>query len=161
MDLDSVLKKIGEFGPFQKRLYFLLCLVSIPAAFHNLGYVFWAARPDHWCALPDLVSPDVARLNQSEQIALSIPSEGEEDLLSKCLIYDLNYANLSDEDIREAVGRKNRSESTRSCSQWNYDTSQYKSTIVTEVSLTWHRPRIDLISLRVNAQGALKINLFL
>lgn len=52
MGYDEILEKTGEFGRYQRRVYFLLCLVGFPAAFHNLGYVFWAAKPDHWCDVP-------------------------------------------------------------------------------------------------------------
>ena len=49
MEYDSVLKKIGEFGKFQKQVCFTVCLISFPSLFNGLGYVFWAARLDHWC----------------------------------------------------------------------------------------------------------------
>jgi len=53
--LDDVFKSIGQFGPYQRRVVFLLALVSFSTAFNNLGYVFWAARPSfHYC----LPSPD-------------------------------------------------------------------------------------------------------
>ena len=73
MEFDVLLTKIGEFGAYQQYQYFFLCLVGIPAAFHNLGYVFWAARPDHWCAPPLHTSPAVQNQSQEAWKQLAIP----------------------------------------------------------------------------------------
>jgi len=50
--LDEVYAVIGEFGAFQKRIVIVIAFVSFSTAFNNLGYVFWAARPDFHC-VPD------------------------------------------------------------------------------------------------------------
>lgn len=49
MEFDHVLKIVGEFGPHQKRLYFLLCLSIVPAAIQLLLLVFIAAEPTWVC----------------------------------------------------------------------------------------------------------------
>ena len=37
---DDVLKQIGQFGRYQKRIYFLLFLPTIFCAMHKLAWVF-------------------------------------------------------------------------------------------------------------------------
>lgn len=47
MSYDDVLKRLGEFGPYQRKIYFLLCIAVIPCAFHKLANVFLNAVPDY------------------------------------------------------------------------------------------------------------------
>lgn len=42
MDLDDILKEIGEFGKFQSFNYFLLCLPIIFCASNSLSFIFTA-----------------------------------------------------------------------------------------------------------------------
>lgn len=49
MEFDHVLRIIGEFGPHQRRLYVLLNLSLIPAAFQLLLQVFAGAEPSWSC----------------------------------------------------------------------------------------------------------------
>lgn len=49
MEFDHVLRIIGEFGPHQRRLYALLNLSLIPAAFQLLLQVFVGAEPSWVC----------------------------------------------------------------------------------------------------------------
>lgn len=52
MAYDDVLMQLGEFGKYQRRIYFLLCLPAISCAFHKLVGVFLQARVPHRCRLP-------------------------------------------------------------------------------------------------------------
>ena len=45
-----MLRIVGEFGPHQRKLYVLLSLSIIPAAFQMLIHVFVGARPDWSCS---------------------------------------------------------------------------------------------------------------
>lgn len=47
MDVDSTFEIVGEFGPYQKRIYFLLCLMPFMTSFHTLLSSFILATPDH------------------------------------------------------------------------------------------------------------------
>ena len=47
MKFDDVVVAITPFGPYQKRTYFLVCLIGIPAALHTMVTVFIMATPDH------------------------------------------------------------------------------------------------------------------
>ena len=47
VDIDNVLEAIGEFGWYQKKTYFLLCLPVIFVGAANLSYTFIAAEPEY------------------------------------------------------------------------------------------------------------------
>ncbi|XP_077367185.1 solute carrier family 22 member 2 [Festucalex cinctus] len=46
---DDILEEVGKFGRCQKRIFALLCLVSMPWAGVYVGIVFQGFTPDHWC----------------------------------------------------------------------------------------------------------------
>lgn len=47
MKFDDVLLKLGEFGPYQKRLYFLLCIPAISVGCYMLNLVIILETPNH------------------------------------------------------------------------------------------------------------------
>ena len=49
---DDVLKELGQFGPYQRKIYFLLFLPTIFSAMHKLSWVFLGAKVSHRCRLP-------------------------------------------------------------------------------------------------------------
>nr|XP_032803464.1 solute carrier family 22 member 1-like [Petromyzon marinus] len=51
-DFDSLLQGIGEFGPFQHRVFAMLCLPCTLFAFQYLNIVFLGQVPEHRCRLP-------------------------------------------------------------------------------------------------------------
>ena len=89
MEFDEVLQHIGDFGKYQKIVYFTACLTSLSGAINNLGIVFLAGTPDHWCAIPELnnlsLSKDVLR-------NLTIPRKNGDGVGSymRCSMYDAN-----------------------------------------------------------------------
>ncbi|KAK2855939.1 hypothetical protein Q5P01_004674 [Channa striata] len=50
---DDVLEEAGKFGHFQKRIFALLCVSSLPFAGAYVGIVFQGFTPDHWCRDPE------------------------------------------------------------------------------------------------------------
>ena len=48
-EYDQLLTTIGEFGRFQKTTFLKVTIVYVVGAFNTMGYLFWGARPDHWC----------------------------------------------------------------------------------------------------------------
>ena len=48
MKFDEILTNhLGEFGAYQKKIYFLLCLPSISAGFHMVVSVFLLGTPKY------------------------------------------------------------------------------------------------------------------
>nr|XP_046229345.1 solute carrier family 22 member 2-like isoform X2 [Scatophagus argus] len=46
---DDLLEEAGTFGRCQKRIFALLCLLSVPFSGVYVGIVFQGFTPDHWC----------------------------------------------------------------------------------------------------------------
>ncbi|XP_075869145.1 solute carrier family 22 member 2-like [Nelusetta ayraudi] len=49
---DELLEDVGSFGRCQKRIFGLLCLLSLPFAGVYVGIVFQGYSPGHWCRQP-------------------------------------------------------------------------------------------------------------
>ena len=77
---DDIYKLIGEFGKFQKRVVFIVAFISFSTAFNNLGYVFWAARPDFHCVPDDRVMTLVASRSAGD-VGRSKSTRHEDELL--------------------------------------------------------------------------------
>ena len=55
MDLDAILPDVGEFGSYQQLLlWFVLLPGVLPCGFHAYNQLFMAAKPEHWCHVPQL-----------------------------------------------------------------------------------------------------------
>ncbi|XP_047243471.1 solute carrier family 22 member 2-like [Girardinichthys multiradiatus] len=46
---DDLLEEVGSFGRCQKRIFAMLCLLSVPFSGVYVGIVFQGFTPDHWC----------------------------------------------------------------------------------------------------------------
>ena len=55
LEFDDVLKSVGEFGLWQKALFFLTCtFVIIPSAFLVTSVIFVSGTPKFQCTTPDI-----------------------------------------------------------------------------------------------------------
>ncbi|KAJ8870532.1 hypothetical protein PR048_029555 [Dryococelus australis] len=124
---DEVFKYLGEFGRYQKRLYFMLCLPAIVSALHKLGGVFLQAKAAHRCRLPG----DDSHANYtlpSNIMNMSYPWDVGEKYWSSCLVLDANFTG----DYYKNNIPANRSEA---CDSWVYDRTLYSSSTVMEFDL--------------------------
>lgn len=46
---DDLLEEAGSFGRCQKRIFAMLCFLSLPFSGVYVGIVFQGFTPDHWC----------------------------------------------------------------------------------------------------------------
>ncbi|XP_072036718.1 organic cation transporter protein-like [Amphiura filiformis] len=156
MQFDQILDLLGPFGPYQKRVYFLLCLISIPGAWHKLGQVFLGGSVDHWCATPELdyVNCTYWDLDQSQcadaKRDTAIPTD-EEGSYESCLKYNLTgvlfYPGINTTDFTNQ---------TQSCDAgWAYDDSQYESTIITDFNLVCDKNGLSNVAQSVFFAGNL------
>ncbi|KAH8332812.1 hypothetical protein KR074_011293 [Drosophila pseudoananassae] len=134
MGYDDVITHLGEFGRYQKRIYYLLCLPAIVCAFHKLAGVFLLAKPDFRCALPFEGSNSSYELPQNLW-NLSYP-QGE-----VCEIYDVEY---SEAYLNGSIPRSTNQ--TRSCSAYVYDRSKYLNSAVTEWDMVCDRSLLSATS---------------
>lgn len=139
IDFDAVLDVLGAEGRYQTVLYYLLCIpATVPAAFVAFNQVFLSATPDHWCAVDTL-----SNLTVEQRKDLAIPKiDGK---FSKCTMYQVDYTQELIDDLDDVIATNRSLWPTGPClNGWEYDSTQYDSTLVTEMSLvcdnSWKPP---------------------
>ncbi|XP_039339817.1 solute carrier family 22 member 4 isoform X2 [Mauremys reevesii] len=141
-DYDELISFLGEWGPFQRLIFFLLSASIIPNGFNGMSAVFLAGTPEHRCRLPP--SANLSR----EWLNASIPRElqGGREGPSRCRRYRLeSLANFSALGLQP--GRDvdlSQLEQEKCLDGWEYSRELYLSTIVTEWNLVceddWKTP---------------------
>ena len=138
MHFDSVLGIVGEFGRFQKCIVALKTYAVFPVVWLLMGEVFLAAVPKHHCSIHGLEHLNISR---DILLNLTLPMEEKDGSLtrSQCRRYDMDYGNMTTEGayqmLRELQIKNASLPPTVGCDTWDYDRSQYKTSIVTEVSI--------------------------
>uniref|UniRef100_F7BZ53 Solute carrier family 22 member 13 n=1 Tax=Xenopus tropicalis TaxID=8364 RepID=F7BZ53_XENTR len=146
-DFAEILKNVGEFGRFQKQLVVVLSLLSFLNAFHMFSQVFMEIPVPHRCDSRWilLINPN---LTEAERLNYTIPRDGRGQY-EQCLMYSPVQWDM--ESI-EKFGLN----STGPCQDgWEYDTSEQKSTLVTQFDLVCHRREQTGISQSVYMSGLL------
>ncbi|XP_063780891.1 solute carrier family 22 member 13-like [Pseudophryne corroboree] len=136
-DFGEILKHVGEFGRFQKRLVFILCFLSFFNTFHLFGQVFMGISVPHHCNT-DWILEKAPNLTEDVQLNLTIPRNSHGSY-EQCLMYT-----PEDWDI-ELIERYGLNVTGVCQNGWVYDTSQQKLTLVTEFNLVCNRKeQIDI-----------------
>ncbi|XP_077329412.1 organic cation/carnitine transporter 2-like [Lithobates pipiens] len=132
-DYDEATSFLGEWGPFQLTIFFLLSASIIPNGFTGLSAVFLAATPEHRCHVPDNANLSLAWRN------VSIPWEEKDGALvqSRCWRYKLDtLRNLSDVGLLPGLHiNVSKLEKEKCLDGWEYDKDIYHSTVITEWDL--------------------------
>lgn len=132
MGFEELLAQVGGFGPFQLRNMVLLALPRVLLAMHFLLPNYLAAVPAHHCALP---GTHVNFSHQDTWLEAYLPRELD-GTLSSCLHFTHPQA-LPNTTLRaegQSPGELQGEPATVPCSQgWEYDRSEFSSTIATEV----------------------------
>ncbi|XP_040912517.1 solute carrier family 22 member 5-like [Toxotes jaculatrix] len=151
---------LGTWGPFQRKVFFLLCLATVPCGYNSLCVIFLLATPTHHCHIP-------AHVNLSQEwIQASIPVQqvdGKPER-SSCSRYELDHLqNLSAMGASLSLGQNQNlsilgespevllsSLKQEGCKDgWTYSTEDYQSTVVTEFNLVcndqWKQPLTSLV----------------
>ncbi|XP_074865883.1 solute carrier family 22 member 4 [Carettochelys insculpta] len=141
-DYDELIGFLGEWGPFQRLVFFLLSASIVPNGFNGMSAVFLAGVPEHRCRLPP-----GANLSR-EWLNASIPREvqGGREGPSRCRRYRLaalaNFSALGLQPGRDVD--LSRLEQEKCLDGWEYSRELYRSTIVTEWNLVcdddWKTP---------------------
>ncbi|KAM8764990.1 organic cation/carnitine transporter 2 isoform 2-T2 [Rhynchonycteris naso] len=141
-DYDEVTAFLGEWGPFQRLIFFLLSASIIPNGFNGLSAVFLTAAPEHRCRVPDTANLSSAWRNHSVPLRLQ---DGRE-VPHSCRRYRLaaisNFSALGLEPGRDIDLEQVEQESC--LDGWEFSQKIYLSTIVTEWNLVcendWKAP---------------------
>ncbi|XP_014270701.1 organic cation transporter protein isoform X2 [Halyomorpha halys] len=134
---DAVSQCIGEFGRWQLLMTFLLALFNFPCTFHIFALTFEAAPEDFRCAKPSYSS-----LTQEQWLNVSTVTGivGGKLQIDGCRIKNLDYRLSYEELLRTEPN------DTRPCSSWDYDTSQFGETIITEWNLVCEQSQLSNIA---------------
>ncbi|XP_072036910.1 organic cation transporter protein-like [Amphiura filiformis] len=138
-NFDVLLSHLGEFGRYQRRVYYLVCLMTLVGTWHTLVQVFLAGTTDHWCHVPEIQSSDCQEWNLTDAKCqevtkdIGIPAIGDVtdvDQYAQCERY-----NLTDVEVYPGIDLSNSTQTIPCNSGWVYGTSQYKSTIISDFNL--------------------------
>ncbi|CAH1251990.1 SLC22A5 [Branchiostoma lanceolatum] len=139
VNYDLAMEYLGGFGPWQKRVFFLICLPIGINAFQTFLIVFLAVEPDFHCRVPK-ASFSGLNATPAELLNVTIPWElkDEEWKRSQCKRYSYDRfrttLNTTYRDFVEAHPAANRTQIP--CDQgYEYDTSEYKSTVTMDWDL--------------------------
>uniref|UniRef100_A0A3P9JMD9 Solute carrier family 22 member 3 n=1 Tax=Oryzias latipes TaxID=8090 RepID=A0A3P9JMD9_ORYLA len=149
---DDLLEEAGAFGRCQKRIFALLCLVSLPFAGVYVGIVFQGFTPDHWCRDPALAERRLAcgwSLADSRRLAAPLVNVSGELQRSSCERYEVDWnvtALPCEAEEPHLSGRR-----TTACKEgWEYD-YEGRQSFVTEFDLVcWHGWMADMFQATLN-----------
>ncbi|MED6294749.1 hypothetical protein CHARACLAT_024286 [Characodon lateralis] len=148
---------LRTWGPFQRKIFVVLCLACVPCGYNILSVIFLLASPPHHCDIP-------ANSNLSQEwIHASIPVKVAGQLTrSSCSRYELDLVrNLSTMGAspnwmhNQSTQQGSRPEVLSTLRQedckdgWTYSTEYFQSTVVTEFDLVcseqWKQPLTSLV----------------
>ncbi|XP_067119478.1 organic cation transporter protein-like [Centruroides vittatus] len=121
-DIEDLTDLIGHYGKYQKLLLGLVIYVGIFSAFNNLNLPFLAPKIDYWCSrLPEYLNTSI---EEWKNFSIPIEIRNGKHVYSKCEIYEEAYR-----------GHYSIDSPSVPCSSWEYDHSNYKSTITEQWGL--------------------------
>ncbi|XP_049978692.1 solute carrier family 22 member 7 isoform X1 [Alexandromys fortis] len=145
MGFEELLDKVGGFGPFQLRNLVLMALPRVLLPMHFLLPVFMAAVPVHHCALP---GAPANLTHQDMWLEAHLPRETDGSF-SSCLRFAHPKAlpNTTLATEAHSSGEPEGEPTTVPCSQgWEYDRSEFSSTIATEWDLVCEQRGLNKIT---------------
>ncbi|CDQ95278.1 unnamed protein product [Oncorhynchus mykiss] len=114
---------LGEWGPFQQTVFFLLCASTIPNGFSAFSVIFLGDSPPHHCFVPD--SGNLSEAWRKAIIPIEVVNGQEKESKNLSALgyipgLDVNLTGVEQECCVDG---------------WSYSKDIYQSTIVTEVSI--------------------------
>ncbi|KAL4232572.1 hypothetical protein ACF0H5_007262 [Mactra antiquata] len=134
MKFDDITLMLGEFGKYQKILYYLVCLTGIFTGMQMLSSVFTLAIPDHRCNIQNLENDTFEVQGQWHQLMInqSIPlvkDDSDNLVYATCDLYSNNQNTGYDSNGIPINASK------QECDEWVYDKSTFKNTFITVSNL--------------------------
>ncbi|XP_067675071.1 organic cation transporter protein-like [Haliotis asinina] len=123
MKFDDVLRHVGEFGAYQKRIYFLLCLPAITHGARMMVSAFLQYVQKHRCELPGYDNDTYA-----------VQSEYHQELINSTIPYSFQDGHLV-YDKCHVYANATGTVSLEKCNRWVYDKSLFLQTAVSEFNM--------------------------
>ncbi|XP_071501242.1 organic cation transporter protein-like [Diadema antillarum] len=140
MRFDDILEVLGSFGPYQRRVYFVVCVFAASTAFHSMTQVFIAEPTDHWCTVSYWEDENCREWNLTDSAceqakkdsSIPVTYEDGEAVYDECSMYNVTgYPFYPSYDASQ-----NGTQDPIPCQDgWEHDTSQLKSSIVMDWDL--------------------------
>lgn len=154
MKFDDILQEIGEFGPYQMRVYALVCIIVFPVSWSTMLQVFAMADSNYWCKVPTWNSSACQNIGYGAEACsdgsllkiTSIPlvngTDSGDTQYQKCARYnDTDFSLLLDLNSSGTVTSAytpldGKSRDIVPCDAgWAYDRSMFTRTIIQEHDL--------------------------
>ena len=143
VDWDDVFNEIGQFGRWQKLVFFLSCLCSMCSAFLTLSFSsFIGFTPKFRCFIPqcDPDDRDAAQYDANYTVFAIPPEDPEDDSLedAQCKMYAYNSSAVSDLSYYDNVCSAEHFNRMilEICDHHVYDKSEYKNSFIAELDLS-------------------------
>ncbi|XP_070561760.1 organic cation transporter protein-like [Ptychodera flava] len=141
MDFDEVLVFLGDFGPYQRRLFLINAAILFTVPFITFGQIFMSADVAYACQT-NMHYGDQQNGTSFETVATSqsecyffVYRQDDRPIGAKSFM-NSSHMQLY---INDTLPRNSSGAVHRQCSSWTYDLTQYKSTTVTEWDLVCDR----------------------
>ncbi|XP_059171458.1 organic cation transporter protein-like isoform X2 [Physella acuta] len=132
MLFDDVIKHVGEFGLYQKRVYFLLCLVTISHGMAMVVLVYLMYTPRHRCAIPGYPNDTYHVTSPEHEQARNqwIPPD------DSCSVYS-TISSTTNSTITITINTTTigMNATTVKCDSWVFDQSVFYNTAVSQFNL--------------------------
>ena len=128
---------IGDFGLYQLRIFLAVFVLGVYTV-DSIHIIFIAGKMFHWCRVPELVDlPADVQKNVAIPTSVHSTVDHHDDSMikySSCEMFSLNYS-IYNRTQFYSWNRTSISNDTPlvHCSEWTYDQSQFRSTIVKKV----------------------------
>ncbi|XP_067900668.1 solute carrier family 22 member 2-like isoform X2 [Heterodontus francisci] len=136
---DDLLEEAGEFGIYQKTVFFLICLATTTSSYLYVGVVLLTVTPDHWCRGPGVseLSKRCGWSLEEERNYTVPPDSANSSSYSRCERYDIewNVTSLNCENPLSFLKNSSADLPRTTCKDgWVFEDGSFPS-IVTEFGL--------------------------
>ncbi|CAL7937886.1 unnamed protein product [Xylocopa violacea] len=114
--LDDILVYLGEFGRYQKYLFFVLMLFCLFLTFVYFTQTFLIVVPtEHWCKLPKYGNVSSEQLRDYMVPSVhKVPYEGHHLPYSRCYVYDVPVETVM------SLKQSNKDWPLKKCDEWEF-----------------------------------------
>lgn len=140
---DPVSMAIGEFGRWQAMLTLILSLLNLPCTWHIFVLTFQGMDTDFWCEPPQDVLGRIS-VDQWKNLSGIFPvTPNKTSVYNPCYYRDINYNGLLDKDsYEELLHRDTSDDQIKTCTSWQFNTSEFGDTIISEWNLVCDRKEL-------------------